>query len=376
MRQTHAKRAHNTGRLAASSAAALLAANARYWSHVSPQVGQELLRWRTRAAAIPDPLLRELALGKLEAEDFNAQVAATLATLVPRSRRLIAVEAIVALEVMYDYLDGLTERSLKQPLRDGARLFDAFVDALRRSPPPSTDYYEHQSHYADGGYLLALSTTVREAIARLPASAATAETATRAARRCAEGQVRVHASPQVGVGQLRQWARSTAPREVPWRDYVAGAVASVLAVHAQIAAAACERTTSEDAAALDEVYLSICALSTMLDSLVDYERDLAAGDPWLVELYGNPRSLARRLCAIARASIVRAAALRDRGHHLMTLAGVVTYYSSAPQARNGPARHEIAQLHRELIAFLVPSLIVMRLWRLAKRVRARVRGGT
>jgi tetraprenyl-beta-curcumene synthase len=375
MRQTHAPRKQSTSRLAASSGAALLTANVKYWSQVAPQVSRELLRWRTRANAIPDPLLRDLALGKLEAEDFNAQVAATLATLVPRSRRPIAVEAIVALEVMYDYLDGLTESKLKQPLRDSARLFDAFIDALRRSPPASTDYYEHQSHHADGGYLLELSTTVREAITQLPASAAVAEQATRAARRCAEGQVRVHASPQVGLEQLRQWAHSAAPHGLPWRDFVAGAVASVLAVHAQIAAAACERTTAEDSAALDEVYLSICALSTMLDSLVDYERDLAAGEPWLVELYGDPRSLAQRLSATARASIARVAALRDRGHHLMTLAGVITYYSSAPEARRGQARREIAQLHRELIALLMPPLIVMRLWRLAKQARARLRSG-
>lgn len=373
MRATHVQRRSDTSRLAASSGTALLAANVKYWSQVAPQVRRELLRWRTRASAIPDPVLRELALGKLETEDFNAQVAATLATRVPRSRRAIAVEAIVALEVMYDYLDGLTERGSEQPLRDGTRLFDAFVDAVRRSPPASTNYYEHQPrHDADGGYLLALSTTVRAAIARLPASTAVAEAALRAAQRCAEGQVRVHASPQVGVGQLEQWARSAAPHGLPWRDFVAGAVASVLAVHAQIAAAACEQTTAEDAAALDDAYLSICALSTMLDSLVDYERDLVDGEPWLVELYGDPRSLAKRLSATARSSIARTGALHDRGHHLMTLAGVITYYSATPEARRGQAREEIAQLHRELKAMLVPALIVMRLWHLAKHARARL----
>src|SRR5262249_57658928 len=91
-------------------AAALMLANLRYWGTIAPLVRRELRRWATRAAAIPTGSVRDLAQGKLRVEHFNAEVAATLATLVPRAHRPGIVEAIVAFEVLYDYLDGLTER--------------------------------------------------------------------------------------------------------------------------------------------------------------------------------------------------------------------------------------------------------------------------
>ncbi len=367
------------GSLAIGSWLALVKANVTYWSRVAPRVERELDRWRRRAASIPDATLRALALEKLDGEDFNAQVAATLATLAPRSTRGDAIEAIVALEVMYDYLDGLTERELEQPLRDGARLFDAFTDAVAAAAPPSSDYYEHQAEREDGGYLLDLSRTTSEAFARLPASGALAGVAAAAAARCAEGQVRVHAAARAETTELARWAHAHAPHELGWRPYVAGAVASVLAVHAQIAAAAVYGAAEaiEHAAALDDLYMLICAISTMLDSLVDYRRDVHSGDrPWLVELYGgDSRRLAGELGRTARMAIAATESLPDRGHHLMTLAGVIAYYTSSPEARLSPAREEIAALHRELRPLLAPALLVMRAWRLAKRVRRAPRSG-
>ena len=47
-----------------------------------------------------------------------------------------------------------------------------------------------------------------------------------------------------------------------------------------IAAAADPRTSPEQALAVDEVYLSICALTTLLDGLVDHEQDMSStGNP-------------------------------------------------------------------------------------------------
>src|SRR5215212_2244230 len=89
----------------AAATVALVRANVRFWPSVLPDVRRELRRWDRRAEAIPDPVLRDQALAKLRHERFNTEVAATLATLVPPVRRHAAVEAIVALEVMYDYLD-------------------------------------------------------------------------------------------------------------------------------------------------------------------------------------------------------------------------------------------------------------------------------
>ncbi len=113
-----------------SAVLTLAVANARYWTGVAPVARAQLARWERRARAIPDPALRATALAKLQTERFNAEAAATLATLAPRAQRARTAEAIVALQVAYDYLDGLTEQPAADPLRDGRRLSLAFTDAL------------------------------------------------------------------------------------------------------------------------------------------------------------------------------------------------------------------------------------------------------
>src|SRR5215207_8853347 len=135
-----ARQARGRGTSAATTVA-LVRANARFWPTVFPDVRRELRRWDRRAQAIPDGALRAQALTKLRHERFNTEVAATLATLVAPVRRRHAVEAIVALEVMYDFLDGLTEQPSPQPLADGRRLYRAFSDATAPTGP-LPDYYD------------------------------------------------------------------------------------------------------------------------------------------------------------------------------------------------------------------------------------------
>lgn len=348
---------------------ALLVANLRYWRYVAPEVRRELTRWSSRAAQIDDRHLRELAIEKLQGEHFNAEVAATLATLVPSAHRSRTIEAIVAFEVLYDYLDGLTERPADDPLESGQRLYRAFTCVFDGGVPERTAI--ERGLFDDGGYLDELSATASEAIAALPGKSVVSHAGRRAAERCAIGQVRVHAAAQVGVGQLERWAQHEKTHgAMEWREHIAGAVASVLAVHALIAASAHDSITEEQAEAMDSAYLSISAMSTMLDSLVDYERDVASGDPWLVRLYGGDVALlGDRLVAVARDAVARTRLLPNNAHHMMTLMGVVAYYTSAAEAHSELARPVVARLHRELRPSILPTLAVMRVWRLAKRVR-------
>jgi hypothetical protein len=361
-------------RPAIRTGAALLIANVRYWRGVAPQVRYELRRWSARATRIADPQLRELATGKLQLEHFNAEVAATLATIVPVAHRGRSIEAIVAFEVLYDYLDGLTEEPAEDPFEGRWRLYRAFAGVFDARPPDVRPDSEDPAH-SDGGYLDELAATASAAIAALPGRAAVRLVGRRAAERCSAGQIHVHAAPQIGVAQLEQWARTEAAAcgAPGWREYIAGAVASVLSVHSLIAYSADESATEEEAEALDDAYLWISALSTMLDSLVDYERDVASGDPWLLGLYGDDvRLFGDRLVEVANGAVSRARLLPHAPHHLMTLMGVVAYYTSAPEARGELTRPLVARLHRELGPSILPTLAVMRAWRLAKRVRRRV----
>src|ERR1700722_2590058 len=105
----------NTSPHAARVLAAFALANARYWMYVARQVHRQMRHWEERAQAIEDPELRALALEKLRTEGFNAEAAAMAATIAPRAMRGQAVRAIVALELLFDYLDGLTERPHSDP---------------------------------------------------------------------------------------------------------------------------------------------------------------------------------------------------------------------------------------------------------------------
>jgi tetraprenyl-beta-curcumene synthase len=359
---------------------ALVLANARYWPTVAPIARAQLHRWQQHAQKIPDHALRALALEKLDTEHFNSEVAATLAVTCPREYRACVVEAIVAFEVMYDYLDGLTEKPTPDPLRDGQRVFQAFINAVTPDTDLDTDRYDYRQR-GDGDYLEKLANTVKRALMRLPAFSAVTATVRVSADRCASAQTLVHAAPQLGVTELERWSKHGAQNTgLEWQEFLAGAVASVLAVHALIAAAADRRTTPALADAIDTTYLSISAISTMLDSLIDYRDDIATDSPWYLRHYADDHDLlAQHLTHVAQHAAQHLCGLPDEAHHAMTLVGVVAYYTSAPAASSDLARPFVAQIHQELKPLITPTLAIMRAWRIAKRARAaitrRVRSG-
>ena len=191
-----------------------------------------------------------------------------------------------------------------------------------------------------------------------------------AAHRTAEGQLRSHAIAREGRGQLEQWARSAAiGSDLAWPEFAAGAAASVLAVHALIVAAADERTTALAAREIDRAYLMISAISTMLDSVNDYQRDLATGRPRAVDWYDSADP-AQRITSLARRALARTARIPHGARHAMVAAGVIAYYTSPPEARGERAHAVARQVQRDLRVILWPTLGVMRAWRLAKRLRA------
>ncbi|HXN38473.1 MAG TPA: DUF2600 family protein [Solirubrobacteraceae bacterium] len=358
-------------RLLARAGLALVLANARYWITVAPQVRAQLARWRQRAMQIEDPELRTLALRTLQEEGFAAEVAATLATLTPRRHRTSAIRGIVALELMYDYLDGLTEQPALDPLANGRQLFKAFTDALDPGAQLAEDYYRHHPAGDDGGYLRELAATVKDALACLPAARALAPTMLAAAARCAEAEVLTHASAFTGSSAVERWASEAANGSgLEWREYLAGAASSVLAVHALMALAGDQRTTVAHAAPIDEVYLGLGALSTLLDSVVDYERDAADGTLAYINHYADRAVLGQRLVEVAQQAAQRARDAPASAHHLMTLAGVAAYYTSAASATSELAWPVTSRIQTELAPLITPTLAVMRTWRLAKRVRA------
>ncbi len=350
---------------------ALLLANTRYWPTVAPTARAELVRWQRRAAEIDDACLRDLAQAKLADERFNAEVAATLATLAPVPARSQATRAIVALEVLFDYLDGRTEPAMDDPIAARGKLFETFAQALATGAPVSRGQTPSaRGHEPDRSYLEALGATTREHFGALPAAQTVAPFAHAAAQRCAEAQTHLHAAATLGDQELERWAREAARgSDLEWRVYLAGSASSVLAAHALIAAAADARTTAADARALDRAYVAIGAVITILDSLVDRRADLARGEPGFVRFYEqDDPGLEQMLCALIAEALARVRQAPQANHHAMTLAGVAAYYMTHPGARDTRALG--SAVRRELAPTIWPALAVMRGWRAAKSVRA------
>lgn len=360
---------------------ALAVANAVYWPSIAPVVARELACWRDPAQRIDDRALRALAVRKLNEEHFNAQVAATLATLAPRPARRAAVRAIVALELLFDYLDGRTELPCDDPIGEGTRLFSAFtgvIDCERtaRRPADANGPAAESEPAPDWPYLQALGTHAREQMLGLPAVRAVAEVARVGAERSARAQTLLHAGATLGDGPLREWAGEQARGSgLGWREYAAGSASSVLAIHALIAAAGDPQTCTDDARRIDAAYLAIGAVTTMLDSLVDERVDAARGEPGFIRLYATHEQLAGGLCALTREALARALEAPHGEHHAMTLAGVVAYYTTHPGAQDRHARDLVAAVRREVSPTVWPALAVMSSWRAAKRARAAGGGG-
>jgi tetraprenyl-beta-curcumene synthase len=365
MSSATAKHAHCASH-AGGALAALLVANARFWPTVAPLVRSELKAWEQPALQIDDPALRSLALAKLDKEGFNAEVAATLATLSPPPVRASVVRAIVALEVLFDYLDGRTELELRKPIEDGLRLFGAFTSPLA---PTAVDV--ELGHDPDRSYLEALGARTRENLLALPSAQIVAPFAHAAAERCAQAQTRLHATRTLDDSQLEQWACERAVGSgLAWREHLAGSASSVLSVHALIAAAANPSTTAEDAQLIDRAYLAIGAVITILDSLVDQRSDSALGQYGFIRLFTDERELRQRLHALIAEALARAREAPQAEHHVMTLAGSAAFYTTHHGARDPLVRRLSGAVRADLSPTIWPAIAVMRAWRLAKAVSA------
>ncbi len=353
---------------AAAATVALVRANARFWPAVFPQVQRELRAWDRRAQTIPDAALREQALEKLRHERFNTEVAATLATLVPAPRRRDVTEAIVALEVMYDYLDGISEQPGSDPLADGRQLYCALTDVVVLPAGPLADHYRHHPRGDDGGYLAALAATARRALWSLPAASVVAPTLRAVLARCGEAQTRTHATARLGVAQLEAWAAAQPEADrLRWSEVAAGAAASVLAGHALVALAGDPATTTADAERVAAAYFATCALTTLLDSLVDADVDALTGAHPYLGYYASEAEATERLGLLAHEAAVAVEGLPRAPHHVMTMAGAVAFYLSAPAARQADMRRLTAPIVRELRPLLGPSLAIFAAWRAARR---------
>lgn len=334
---------------------------AGYWLTVFPIVRREIEQWRQRARTIPNPAFRDIAHATLAQEGLNAEGAALFAVLAPRRRRRAVVLLLVRFQLLYDYLDALTERRVPEPLRTSLQLHRSLIVALGGAAP-SERYFAHDPHGDDGGYLAELVSACRATFCALPGATFAAPLAIRAARRSAEGQSRCHAAAVSTADGLVAWAEATTPAGsgLRWWETAAAAKSSLL-IHALLASAADPRLTRLDVERIAAAYWPwIAGLNALLDDLIDTAEDAAAGTHSSIERYANTDDAARRLGAIA--AHVRDAIdhLPLRREHATIVAAMTSFYLAAPAAAD-PAISPIAhRVRQEIGCDLRPLLAMLR----------------
>jgi tetraprenyl-beta-curcumene synthase len=339
-----------------------VAAGVVYWLSIYPRATLEIRRWMRRARRIPDATLRAQALDKLTREGLNPEAAAFFAVLAPRRRRGALVRLMVCFQIAYDYLDAINEQVATASLRNGMQLHLALGDAVSLRPSQS-DYYRYHPQRDDGGYLDGLVRACRAALELLPSAAALEPVLVHAAARCGEAQSRNHAVLVEGEAQLIEWTAALQDGgEYLWWELAAAGI-SCLGLHALFAAAA-RTTTLAEGERIDTAYFPpVCAISALLDSLVDHRDDAGGTNHSFVAHYASSTLAARRFAAITSEARALGRALQSHRRHAVILSGIASFYLSAPGASTALA----APVATRTIACLGPSsapiLAVMRLRR-------------
>lgn len=356
--------------LRSSQLRALLAATARELVWGRAAVSREIRRWRAAAEAIPDPRIRADALDVLTRKRGNTDGAALFWTLT-RQRDVGLLRLLVAHELIWDFLDNVSERGAHVGQRNGRQLHLAIVESLDPGRPIS-DYYRYHPWQDDGGYLRALVEACRVGVERLPSYRIVRATAIREARRAAVQSINHELEPTRRDRELRAWARSEYPCQdsVIWFELTAAASAS-LVIHALLALAAAPSTSERDVADTYAVYFPWVSLAVvMLDSYADQREDTARGAHSYFAHYESDAQALERLRESIAQSARGALRLTNGERHAVLVACMTAMYLSKDTARSPELRattRDLARAGGSLTCLLLP---ILRVWRIRYGQRA------
>ena len=313
-----------------------ISAAQRYWLEVFPRLQQELRAWTRQAQQIPNAILRQLALQSLHAKRGNIEGAAAFAVFVAPRYQATVLRALIAYQVAFDYLDVLAEQPNGDPIRNGHHLHQALLVASRPSAD-HVDYYVHNRHKADGGYLRTLVDACRIGLSSLPSYGAVARSVHTASARIVAYQSLNHGDAKGSHYAFEQWAREQtrtykarfAATDLKWWE-IGAAAGSSLSIFALIAAAAGSTMQSSQIAAIEDAYFPwIGALNSLFDSFLDQHEDAAPHQNQLLNYYASNEEAMERLQAIMTGAMQHTQRLPTATEHTMMLAAMTSFYLSA-----------------------------------------------
>jgi tetraprenyl-beta-curcumene synthase len=343
----------------------LLAAVGRELTWGLPAVSREVAAWRRVAEQIPDNALRTDALDALDRKRGQSDGAA-LFSILPRSRNRHFLRLLVAYQIIWDYLDSVSERGASYGVANGLRLHLALIDAL--DPGGDTrDYYALSPWRDDGGYLRRLVNTCRDRCASLPSFQRVRALVLRDAIRAQVLALNHDPDSARRDDALRAWATREFGRghDTAWWE-LTGAASAGLATFALLALA-CEANPSErEIARTHAAYFPwASAVACMLDSYADQAEDAANGDHSYLAHYPTPDAAVAGTCRLVRRCLYELNSLENSEKHILIVCSMVALYLSKDSVRIGPMRASSVRIARaggSLSRALIP---VLRLWRAA-----------
>jgi tetraprenyl-beta-curcumene synthase len=358
----------DASRIPIGQAKALVAAVTRELAWGLRAVLREVDSWYRRAAAIPDPILREDAVESLERKRGNTDGAA-LFWILPNMRQPRLLRLLVTYEIMCDFLDSVSERGAGVGLANGRQLHLAFTEALDPSCPIS-DYYRHHPWRDDGGYLRLLVELCRTACVLLPSYLAIRPTLIRAATRAQVQGLNHELDPDLRDEVLRDWVASEFADGLGLMWYeLSGSASTWISVLALLALAAEPGRMPQEGAETYAAYFWICLAATVLDSYVDETEDRTNGDHSYFAHYPTKEEGVRRADEIVRRATDEARTLPHGNRHMVIVACMVALYLSKDSALTPEMASTSQMLLRSggpLAALLGP---VLRAWRSAYSLR-------
>lgn len=262
-------------------------------------------------------------------ERLNPEAAALFACLAAPRRRGRLIALLVTYQLVYDYLDAVNEDDGNTALGNGLQLHRALTDAVRPGRPPH-DHYLHNSQQDDGAYTRDLAGGAAELVGTFAGAESIAPVLELATERCGQAQAHNHAAV-TEQHDLRRWcARHAADRDYLWWETAAAGI-SCLGIHALLALIAEPESTLAAATSVDNAYFpGLCAISALLDSLVDHHSDQGTPNHSFTAHYRNIDEASDRLIAITRQTIGRMSSLSRGPRHMFILTGVLAFYLSSP----------------------------------------------
>jgi tetraprenyl-beta-curcumene synthase len=279
-----------------------------------------LRRWRTRAGQIPVSAVREIALLALDGKRGNTHGAA-LFSVIPRRRSSPLLRLLTTYQVLWDFLDSLSETWPGLAPDDTLHLHFALVDAVTPAGP-IRDYYGPLNLPDDGGYLSSLVKACRECCRALPSFHHVAALLHKEANRISVQAINHVAEPEQIPVALRDWVANEYPgtHEVAWFELAAAAGANV-AIYALFALAAEEGCSAERVEDTYRAYFPWAgALATMLDGFVDQFEDARDGEHCYVAYYQSPNEARSRISRLIRRCLSETHHLKDGERHTLVIA--------------------------------------------------------